>query len=103
MIICCNSIVDRRDHVQYLTVSKSYSDNCTCSFFCNERNCMMSLSDDKQADIIDASITTSRYLDDILNIRNSHLDNMVSQIYPTELQLNKANTSDTAALFFDLY
>ena len=23
--------VDRRDHVQYLTVSKSYSDNCTCS------------------------------------------------------------------------
>ena len=24
-------IVDRRDHVQYLTVSKSYSDNCTCS------------------------------------------------------------------------
>ena len=26
-----NTIVDRRDHVQYLTVSKSYSDNCTCS------------------------------------------------------------------------
>ena len=24
-------IVDRRDHVQCLTVSKSYSDNCTCS------------------------------------------------------------------------
>ena len=24
-------MVDRRDHVQYLTVSKSYSDNCTCS------------------------------------------------------------------------
>ena len=31
MIISCNTIVDRRDHVQYLTVSKSYSDNCTCS------------------------------------------------------------------------
>ena len=31
MIISCNSMVDRRDHVQYLTVSKSYSDNCTCS------------------------------------------------------------------------
>ena len=29
MIICCNTIVDRRD--QYLTVLKSYSDNCTCS------------------------------------------------------------------------
>ena len=31
MIISCNTIFDRRDHVQYLTVSKSYSDNCTCS------------------------------------------------------------------------
>ena len=29
--IICDTIVDRRDHVQYLTVSKSYSDNCTCS------------------------------------------------------------------------
>ena len=27
MIISCNTIVDRRDHLQYLTVSKSYSDN----------------------------------------------------------------------------
>ena len=30
----------------------------------------MSLSDDKQADVIDAFNTTSRYLDDILNINN---------------------------------
>ena len=30
---------------------------------------MMSLSDDKQADVIDAFNTTSRYLDDILNIK----------------------------------
>ena len=30
----------------------------------------MSLSDDKQADIIDDFNTTSRYLDDILNILN---------------------------------
>ena len=29
---------------------------------------MLSLSDDKQADVIDAFNTTSRYLDDILNI-----------------------------------
>ena len=36
--------------------------------FCYERDFMMSLSDDKQADIIDAFNTTSRYLDDILNI-----------------------------------
>ena len=33
--------------------------------FCYERDIMMSLSDDKQADVIDAFNTTSRYLDDI--------------------------------------
>ena len=41
--------------------------------FCYERDFIMSLSDDKQADIIDAFITTSRYLDDILNINNVYL------------------------------
>ena len=56
---------------------------------------MMSLSDDKQADVIDALNTTSRYLDDIFNINNVNFDNMVSQIYPSELQLNKDNTSNT--------
>ena len=34
---------------------------------------MMSLSDDKQADIIDAFNTTSKYLDDILNINNVYM------------------------------
>ena len=70
---------------------------------CYERDFMMSLSDDKQADIIDAFNTTSRYLVDILNIHNGYFDNMVSQIYPSELQLNKANTSDTEAVFLDLH
>ena len=63
----------------------------------------MSLSDDKQADVIDAFNTTSRYLNDILNINNVYFDNMVSQIYPSELQHNKANTSDTEATIFDLH
>ena len=63
----------------------------------------MSLSDDKQADISDAFNTTSRYLDDILNINNIYFDNMVSQIYPSEIQLNKANTSDTEATFWYLH
>ena len=67
--------------------------------FFYEIDFMMSLSDDKQADVIDAFTTTSRYLDDILNINNVYFDNMVSQIYPSELQLNKANTSDTEAAF----
>ena len=60
---------------------------------------MMSLSDDKQTDVIAACNTTSRYLDDILNNNNVYFDNMVGQIYPSELQLNKANTSDTEAAF----
>ena len=64
---------------------------------------MMSLSDDKQASVIDALNTTSRYLNDILNINNVYFDNMVSQIYPSELQLNKANASDTEAAFLDLH
>ena len=60
--------------------------------FCYERDLMIALSDDKQAGVIDAFNTTYRYLDDILNINNFYFDNMVSQIYPSELQLNKANT-----------
>ena len=70
--------------------------------FCYERDFMMSLSDDKQADVINAFNTISRYLDDILNINNVYFDNMVSQIYPSELQLTRANTSDTEAAFLDL-
>ena len=71
--------------------------------FCYERDFMMSLSDDKQADFIDAFNTTSRYLDDILNINNVYFDNMLSQIYPSELQLNTAYASDTKAAFLDLH
>ena len=40
----------------------------------------MSLSDERQADIIDAFNTTSRYLDDISNINTVYFDNTVSQL-----------------------
>ena len=63
----------------------------------------MSRSDDKQADIIDAFYTTSRYLDDIFNIINFYFDNMLSHKYPSELILNKVNTADTEAAFLDLH
>ena len=36
----------------------------------------MSLSDDKQADIIDAFNIIPRYLDDLLNINSVYFDNM---------------------------
>ena len=70
--------------------------------FCYERDFMLSLSDNNQADIIEAFNSTSRYLDDLLNIDNPYLEQMVGPIYPTELQLNKANSSDTEAQFLDL-
>ena len=38
--------------------------------FCYERDFMKSLSDDKQTDVIDGFNTTSRYLDNVLNINN---------------------------------
>ena len=41
--------------------------------FCYERDFIMSLYDDKQADIIYAFNTTSRYLYEILNINNVYL------------------------------
>ena len=59
--------------------------------FCFERDFIMSLSDDTQADIIEAFNSTSRYLDGLLNIDNRYFEGMVTHIYPTELQLNKAS------------
>ena len=50
--------------------------------FCYERDFMTSLSDDNQADIIKAFNSTSRYLDDLLNIDNPYFEGMVNQIYP---------------------
>ena len=52
---------------------------------------MMSLSDVKQAEIIEAFKSTSRYLGDLLNIDNPYFEGMANSIYPPELQLNKAS------------
>ena len=60
--------------------------------FCYERYFMASLSDENQANIIEALNSTSRYLDDVLDIDNPYFEGMVNQIYPLELQLNKATT-----------
>ena len=70
---------------------------------CYERDFMMCFSDDKQADVIDAINTTFRYLDDIWKIINVYFDNMVSQTYPSEHQLNKANAFDKEAAFLVLH
>ena len=64
---------------------------------------MLSLSEDNQSNVIEAFNSTSRYLDDLLNIDNNFFDSMVNRIYPSELQLNKANVSDTEASILDLH
>ena len=47
--------------------------------------------------------STFRYLDYLLNIDNTYFEGIVNQIYPPELQLNKANISDIEAPFLDLH
>ena len=53
--------------------------------FCYERDFMKSLTKEKRYDLIDAFNSTSRYLDDLLNIDNIHFEHMVHRIYPAEL------------------
>ena len=71
--------------------------------YCYERDFMDSLHHDNQADVIEAFNSTSRYLDDLLNIDNPYFEGMVNQIYPPELQYNKANISDTEAPFLHVH
>ena len=71
--------------------------------FCYERDFMLSLLEDNQSGVIEAFNSTSRYLDDLLNIDNNFFDSIVNRIYHSELQLNKANVSDAEASFLDLY
>ena len=54
---------------------------------------MDSLNHDNQADVIKAFNLTSRYPNDLFNIDNPYFEGMVKQIYPPELQLNKANNT----------
>ena len=67
--------------------------------FCFESDFMTSLSDVKQSEIIEASNSTSRYLDDLLNISNTlkawsieciHLFRMTSNVAEFNADLNKS-------------
>ena len=62
---------------------------------------MLSLSENNQFEVFEAFNSTSRCLDDLLNIDNNFFDNMVHHIYPSQLQLNKSNVPDTEASFLD--
>ena len=71
--------------------------------FCYERDFMLPLPKVTQSDVIEAFNSTSLDLDDLLIIDNIFFDSMVNRIYPSKLQLNKANVSDTEASFLDLH
>ena len=63
---------------------------------------MTSLSDFKQAEILQH---LNQHLDiwTLLNIGNPDFEGMVNRTYPSELQLNKASTSETEAPVLDLH
>ena len=54
--------------------------------FCCETDFMLSLSEDNQSEVIEAFNSTSRYLDDLLNIDNNFSDSMVNRIYTSEFR-----------------
>ena len=56
--------------------------------FCYELDFMLSPSDNNQSEVIEAFNSTSRYLDDLLNIDNTFFDSIVNHIYPSKSQLN---------------
>ena len=72
-------------------------------FFCYVRDFILSLSENNQSDVIGAFNSTSRHLDDLLNIDNNFFDSMVNRIYPSDLQLNMTNVSDAETLFLYLH
>ena len=56
--------------------------------FCYEGDVMMSLSEEKQSEVIEALSSTSRYLDDLFNIDNNHFDGLIffiMHIFPPEV------------------
>ena len=65
------------------------------------RNFMSELHKSKRRDLIDMFNDNSRYLDDIFTIDNPEFEKYIPHIYPAELQLNKAKTSDKETSFLD--
>ena len=89
-----------------LTIGIPIGTNCAplvagLFLLCYGGDFIKSLSRENQTDIIEAFHSSSRYLDDLLNIDNTYFEYMVDRIYQAELKLNKANSSDTEAPVLD--
>ena len=70
--------------------------------YCYENDFISNLHKSKKLDLVDKFNDTSRYLDDILTIDNPEFEQHICDIYPAELQLNKANTCNKETPFLDL-
>ena len=86
----------------------SYVTNCVplapnLFLFYYESDFILSLSENNQSDVIEAFNSTSRYMDDLVNVNNNLFDSIVNRIYPSELTSNKANVSYTEASFLNLH
>ena len=62
---------------------------------------MSKLHKSKQFDLVDMYNDNPQYLGDIFIIDYPIFEKHIPNIYPTELQLNKANTSDIDTFFLD--
>ena len=69
----------------------------TCFYFAMKENVMASLYYNTEAIITQAFISSTRNLDDLLNIHDLYFEYMVGRFYASELQINKANVSGTEA------
>ena len=93
MSLCCVSTIGARSACA--CAQSHVFDHCL--FFTSQGGLLTSwLTDNKR-------VSHNKRLDDLLNIDNPYFEGMVNRIYPPELQLNKANTSEIEAPFLDLH
>ena len=84
-------------------ITKSITEMCSdLLLYSYERDFMSDLHKSKRHDHIDIFYDTSRYLHDIFTIDNPESEKYIPDIYPAELQLNKASISDKKTSFLDL-
>ena len=70
--------------------------------YCYETDFISELHKSMRHDLMDMFNDTSRYLYIIFTIDNPEFKKFISDTYPAELQLNKANASDKETSFLDL-
>ena len=68
-----------------------------------ESEFMMKLAKSGDQDLIEKFNNSFRYIDDVLSMDNPFFVQKIKTIYPSQLQLNKSNSSSVEASFLDLH